>query len=466
VRLAIHQIHYPVQNEERSHPSKAAARVAVLWLDKAYFVAEKSPRTGGWLNDRIVEHSRESDFRRLAESAAFRLDAEIPYLRLHFVSVYVSDQERSRQFFMEKLGFTLVSDVRFASGNRWIEVSPPDGTAVLALVLPMEGFEEQDLVGHSGLVTFLTEDVDQIYREWSARGVNFTVPPQTPAWGGTFCRFVDPDGNAFALAGFDEVTRSIDERRRAYAERIDAERRVAQELEIAKQVQARLFPQRSPHLPGLNYAGACVQARSVGGDYYDFLELGQGRLALIVGDIAGKGIAAALLMANLQANLRSQFVEATEHTERLLTSVNHLLFANTVPSAYATIFFADYESATGQLLYANCGHVPGLILRAKDQVEELESNSTVLGLFEVWECSISRAHLDRGDLLAIYTDGVTENSNTSGEEFGQQRLIAALRRHASLPTQKMVAAVIEEVVEFGAHRQFDDLTLIVARRES
>lgn len=435
-------------------------------LDKAYIVAEKLPRTSGWLNDRIVEYSHESDFRRLAESPAFRLDTETPYLRLHFVSVYVSDQERSLRFFVEKLGFTPGSDVRFASGNRWVEVSPPDGTAVLALVLPMEGFQEENLVGHSGLVTFLTEDVDQMYREWSARGVHFTIPPQTPAWGGTFCRFEDPDGNAFALAGFDEVTRSIEERRRAYAEKLEAERRVAQELEIAKQVQARLFPQRSPSLPGLNYAGACVQARSVGGDYYDFLELGQGRLALIVGDIAGKGIAAALLMANLQANLRSQFLEATEHTERLLTSVNQLLFANTIPSAYATVFFADYDSATGQLSYANCGHVPGLIVRANGEVEELASNSTVLGLFENWECRISRAQLGRGDLIAIYTDGVTESSNSSGEEFGQQRLITALRRHSSLPAQKAVAAVIEEVLEFGEQRQFDDLTLIVARRES
>jgi serine phosphatase RsbU (regulator of sigma subunit)/uncharacterized glyoxalase superfamily protein PhnB len=380
--------------------------------------------------------------------------------------VYVSDQERTLRFFVEKLGFNVVSDVRFASGNRWVEVSPPDGTAVLALVLPMEGFHEEHLIGNSGLVTFLTEDVDRTYREWSERGVHFTIPPQTPAWGGTFCRFVDPDGNSFALAGFDEVSHSIDERRRAYAEKLETERRMAQELEIAKQVQARLFPQRLPTEPGLDYAGACVQARSVGGDYYDFLELGQGRLALVVGDIAGKGIAAALLMANLQANLRSQFVEATQHAERFLASVNQLLFDNTVPSAYATLFFADYDSATGLLRYANCGHVPGLILRANGAVEELESNCTVLGLFEHWECRISHAELSEGDLIAIYTDGITESLDPSGEEFGQQRLIEALRRHAPLPTQKAIAGIIEDVLAFGAQQQFDDLTLIVARRES
>lgn len=254
---------------------------------------EEFPLSGGWLTDRIVEYSQESDFRRHAETAAFRLNADTPYLRLHFVSVYVSDQEQSLRFFVDKLGFAVVADVRFASGSRWVEVSPPDGTAVLALVLPMKGFHEEHLVGNSGLVTFLTEDVERTYGEWSSRGVHFPIPPQTPAWGGTFCRFVDPDGNSFALAGFTEVTRSIDERRRAYAEKVENERRVAQELEIAMQVQARLFPQSLPSVPGLDYAGSCVQARSVGGDYYDFLEFGAGRTALIVGDIAGKGIAAA-----------------------------------------------------------------------------------------------------------------------------------------------------------------------------
>jgi serine phosphatase RsbU (regulator of sigma subunit)/catechol 2,3-dioxygenase-like lactoylglutathione lyase family enzyme len=428
-------------------------------------MAEEFPLSGAWLTDQIVEYSQESDFRRHAETAAFRLDGSGPYLRLHFVSVYVSDQERSLRFFVDKLRFTVVTDVRFASGSRWIEVAPPDGTAVLALVLPMAGFNEEKLVGNSGLITFLTEDVDSTYREWSERGVHFTIPPQTPSWGGTFCRFVDPDGNSFALAGFSEVTRSIDERRRAYAEKLDNERRIAQEIEIARQVQARLFPQILPPVTRLDYGGVCVQARSVGGDYYDFLELGAGRLALIVGDIAGKGIAAALLMANLQATLRSQVVGAADCPQRLLASVNRLLFENTVASAYATLFFADYDSATGRLLYANCGHVPGLILRAGGAIERMNSSGTVLGLFEEWQGGISSAQLEPGDLLVLYTDGVTECEDDCGEDFSQQRLIDAIRRHDSLPSGELAAAVSKDVIEFSQGRQFDDLTLIVARRE-
>lgn len=427
-------------------------------------MAEEFPLSGGWLTDRIVELSRETDFRRHVESSAFRLDGDAPYLRLHFVSVYVSDQERSLRFFVDKLGFSVLADARFASGNRWVEVAPPDGTAVLALVRPMAAFHEEHLVGNSGLVTFLTEDVESTYRRWSERGVHFTIPPQTPAWGGTFCRFVDPDGNSFALAGFSEVTRSIDERRRAYAEKLENERRIAQELEIARQVQARLFPQIVPTVTGLDYAGVCVQARSVGGDYYDFLDLGSGHLAMIVGDIAGKGIAAALLMANLQATLRSQVIGSVDCPRLPLACVNRLLFENTIASAYATLFFADYDSNTGRLHYANCGHVPGLIVRAAGAVERLHSNATVLGLFEDWQADLSTTQLEPGDLLVLYTDGITECEDDCGEDYSQQRLIEAVHRHASLPASELAAAVSNDVLEFSKGQQFDDLTLIVARR--
>ena len=140
--------------------------------------------------------------------------------------------------------------------------------------------------------------------------MRFVQPPQPQLWGGTFATFTDIDGNVFELLGSDEISREIEAQRRAASERLETERRVAQELEIAKQVQARLFPQTAPSLQTLDYAGVCIQARHVGGDYYDFLSFGPGRVGLVLGDISGKGIAAALLMANLQANLRSQLAMA------------------------------------------------------------------------------------------------------------------------------------------------------------
>jgi hypothetical protein len=185
-------------------------------------------------------------------------------------------------------------------------VAPTDGTALLALITPAPDSQQYNLIGRSKEVVFITEDVIANFQQWSERGVHFHHPPITPAWGGMFTSFEDIDGNSFAVVGFDEVTREIDAQRRATADKLEAERRIAQELEIAREVQARLFPQRLPSVRTLDYAGICLQARHVGGDYYDFLDLGRERLALVIGDVSGKGIAAALLMANLQANLRSQ----------------------------------------------------------------------------------------------------------------------------------------------------------------
>jgi serine phosphatase RsbU (regulator of sigma subunit)/predicted enzyme related to lactoylglutathione lyase len=433
------------------------------WEDS--FVSENNrplPSTS-WLNDKIafVEHGIPHSFRH---DGGPRADSRNPYLRLHFVSVYVRDQERSKRFFLEQLDFNLVTDVHFESGNRWIEVAPPDGTAVLALVLPMPGFNEEGLVGHSGMITFITEDVEAKYREWSERGVQFSIPPQTPEWGGVFCRFEDVDGNAFALAGFDQITTEIDRRRRELAERMEAERRAAQELAIAKQVQARLFPQRLPRVPTLDYAGVCIQARAVGGDYYDFLDLGSERLALVLADIAGKGMAGALLMANLQANLRSQCVSATDNPEEFVNSVNRQLFENTQPEAYATLFFSSYDPRNGRLRYANCGHLPALVLRGDGTLERLEATCTVVGLFSDWQCSVADTELKEGDLLALYTDGVTESFNAAEEEFGEQRLIDALRRNCKLNAKDLAATIVDQLLGYSGREQHDDITIIIAKR--
>src|SRR4029453_8947308 len=172
------------------------------------------------------------------------------------------------------------------------------------------------------------------------RGPTAATPPsllgtETPIWGGVFARFRDVDGNTFSLVSFDEVTHAVEAGRRALAGKLEAERRAAHELTIARQVQARLFPQSRPALGSLDYAGVCFPAHAVGGDYYDFLTLGPDRLGLVIGDVMGKGMAAALLMANLQANLRSQVAFAVD-TGRLLQSVNHLFCENSPEGAFAS----------------------------------------------------------------------------------------------------------------------------------
>jgi serine phosphatase RsbU (regulator of sigma subunit) len=275
--------------------------------------------------------------------------------------------------------------------------------------------------------------------------------------------FEDVDGNRFAMIEFDQASRLVEEQRRQSEERLESERRRAQEMEIARQVQARLFPQTTPALGTLEYAGACLQARHVGGDYYDFLQLGQGRLGLVVGDIAGKGIAAALLMANLQASLRSQCAIAADQPERFLRSVNQQFCTNTADGDYATFFFAEYDDKTRRMRYANCGHLAALLLRRDGSLERLVSQATVLGLFEDWNCLLEERQLLPGDLLVLHTDGVTESFNASGEEFGEQRLIEVLRRNRGMSSQALIASVVEEVRQFSAHEQQDDITLIVAK---
>ena len=229
----------------------------------------------------------------------------------------------------------------------------------------------------TGWPLFVTEDVIAKFHAWRGRGVHFRHPPQAASWGGIFSSFEDVDGNSFTLVGWDEMSREVEAQHRAITEKLEYERRVAQELEIAKQVQARLFPQTVLSLKTLEYAGICIQAHEVGGDYYDFLDLGRERLGLVIGDISGKGIAAALLMANLQANLRGQCAIALDQPERLLQSANQLFYDNTADSAYATLFFAEYEDKARRLRYANCGHLSALLLRRDQTIERLNSTGTV-----------------------------------------------------------------------------------------
>ena len=224
-----------------------------------------------------------------------------------------------------------------------------------------------------------------------------------------------------------------------------------------------MFPQVRPELRNLEYAGLCLQARQVGGDYFDFLNLGPQRLGLIIGDVSGKGIAAALLMASLQASLRSQTALAVDQPEALLRSVNRMFYDNTGDNAYASLFFAEYDDATRRLRYANCGHLSGLLLKRDGNVEQLESTSTLLGLFKEWDCSIREQELAPGDVLALYTDGITEACNGQGEEFGEQYLIEALWQYRELPCEGLLTAILDEVRRFSPDEQNDDITAIVAR---
>ena len=413
-------------------------------------------------------------------------EAPQPHLRIHAVNVFVADQDLSLRFYLDLLGFNLVGDIRSGSGERWVAVAPPDGSTVLSLVAPKPGSKQCELIGRPTHVVFVTEDVVSKFHEWRSRGVRFQYTPRLkrikyerqepgsgdrplpradhpPLWGGIITHFRDLDGNSFALVSYDEESRIVEAQRLAAAAKVESERRAAQELEIAKQVQTRLFPQTFPLLATLDYSGTCIQARQVGGDYYDFLDLGRERLGFVVGDISGKGIAAALLMANLQANLRSQCAIASDDPKRFLQLVNRLFYENSPDSAYATLFFAEYDERARRLRYANCGHLPAFLLRQNGALERLNSTCTVLGLFEAWDCLTRELTLSSGDTFVLYTDGITESFNNAGEEFGEHRLIESLCRHCGQSSPALIASVMDDVRIYSPREQSDDMTLIVAK---
>jgi serine phosphatase RsbU (regulator of sigma subunit) len=204
----------------------------------------------------------------------------------------------------------------------------------------------------------------------------------------------------------------------------------------------------------------------VGGDYFDFLDLGPGRVGIVLADIAGKGISGAMLMANLQANLRSQYALALSDLPGLLRSVNHLLHENTAEASYATLFFADYEDLGRRLRYVNCGHCPPMLLRSNDTIERLTATATVLGLFDNWECSVDEVTLNPGDTLVVYSDGVTEAATAEGEEFGECRLVETLRLQRHLPVSTLLKTIVATVQKFSDGEQADDITLVIARCRS
>ena len=411
-----------------------------------------------------------------------------PHLRVHAISVFVRDQEQSLRFYLDQLGFCLVRDVHDGRGRRWVAVAPPDGSTVLSLIAPEPDSKQYQLIGRSTDVIFITDNVPAKFREWSERGVRFAYTPRLrrvqydklapapgsvdaphssgdlgPVWGGVFTRFKDLDGNSFELVSFDEVSHALEMERSAAAAKAESERRAIQELEIAKQVQAGLFPQTLPAIATLDYAGSCIQANQVGGDYYDFLDLGRGRFGLVLADISGKGISAALLMANLQANLRSHCAIASDQPQRFLQSVNRLFQENSPESAYASLLFIEYNDHTRTMRYANCGHLPALLLRSGGSLESLESTGTVLGLFKDCDCLIAECPFGSGDTLLLYTDGITESFNHLGEEFGEHRLVKSLRRHCEQTPQAMISSIVADARKFSADKQSDDITLIVAR---
>lgn len=268
---------------------------------------------------------------------------------------------------------------------------------------------------------------------------------------------------------FDGMTASVERLLRESLEKT----RLEGELEIAREVQSQLFPQEVPEVPGLRLYGACKPARVVSGDYYDFLRLSESRVDLVVGDISGKGISAALLMASIQSALHSQFYNGlapgkipdtvSMSSADVVGRLNRQLFASTPQEKYATFFYAAYDGATRRLTYTNAGHPPPFYFH-RGKVERLTTGGTVVGLMGLATYEQAVVQLEPGDMILAYTDGMTEPENSYGEEFGEARLLEVAQRAAHSAPADLVAELYGAVGDWtGSPELQDDMTLVVAR---
>lgn len=235
-----------------------------------------------------------------------------------------------------------------------------------------------------------------------------------------------------------------------------------QELAGARRVQQSLLPRSAGGEKALRYACRFLPAREVSGDYYDFFEKRPGHFGFVVADVSGKGVPAAMLMANLQALFRSHTYRSEAEVEPVLRAVNAQFHESTSPESFATAFYADLDEGTHELQYINCGHPPALLRKANGELRMLEASGMVLGAFPFWQAETGRIRLDEGDRLLVYSDGAVEAQSASGEEFGEERLVELFEKTAHLPPQEALPEMEAAIQRHSGVSLFDDCTLFMA----
>ncbi|MBZ5536238.1 MAG: PP2C family protein-serine/threonine phosphatase [Acidobacteriia bacterium] len=264
-----------------------------------------------------------------------------------------------------------------------------------------------------------------------------------------------------------EIQRRLREKNLALEQAVEkgsvALQKQEQELDRAREIQENLLPKSLPQLPGVQIAGAWQPARTVGGDYFDVIHLDDKRLGICIGDVAGKGITAALLMANLQAAFRA-FATPEATPAEVCSKLNAFLCGNVAPGKFITFFYAVLNVDQHTVTYENAGHSPALLLKKAGHTESLCGNGAVLGVLPNWSYKDSVVRLEAGDRLLLFTDGVTEAANQQAEEFGEERLIQAarLQNESALHIQRKI---MEEVSAFCRTNFHDDATLLVVAIE-
>jgi len=268
-------------------------------------------------------------------------------------------------------------------------------------------------------------------------------------------------------ASFNEMTAAL----RMGREIALANDRLKQEMATARSIQERLLPRSAPLLDGFEVAGASIPSREIGGDYYDFIAQGDDLVGIAIGDVSGKGMPAALLMSNLQASLHGQVLHPGS-VSGVVQRINDLMVKSTDPHMFASFFYGLLDTRTGTFICTNAGHNPPLVLRADGRLEELKTGGLLLGMLGDQIYQQATVQLDPGDVIVMYTDGITEAVGPSGDEedpdslFGEDALIEVLRRNGHLPASGIKDAVLAAVAEHTVGQpQSDDITLVVIRRQ-
>jgi serine phosphatase RsbU (regulator of sigma subunit) len=241
-------------------------------------------------------------------------------------------------------------------------------------------------------------------------------------------------------------------------------KRIEKDLDLASKIQKDFLPRRDPRLERFEISGTNVSCYEVGGDYYDFVPVDPYRLGVAVGDVSGKGIGAALLMASLRAAFRAE-IHPRYRIEEMAAKLNDFVNQSSSVSSFITFFYCEIDRNKEELRYVNAGHNPPFVLRTDGSLETLEGTGFCLGMFPGAMYEAKSTPLKQGDIALIYTDGITDSRNTDDAEYTTDRLVSLLRRHAQLPAAGIATAIADDAVRFrGDARQFDDQTLVVIKR--
>jgi sigma-B regulation protein RsbU (phosphoserine phosphatase) len=261
-----------------------------------------------------------------------------------------------------------------------------------------------------------------------------------------------------AAAAFDHIRLS-----REWIEK----QKIEKEMALAREIQRALLPDSDPAIEGWDIAGINIPCLTVGGDYFDYLARSSGKHWLAIADVSGKGTGPALLMASIQAGLRALAGIGEISLEDLAQRLNEIVYRSTEPNRYVTAFFSCLDCATGEIEFVNAGHCYPILLRRSGTVERLQEGGSVIGLFPELTVTSGRTTIETGDLLVMYTDGLSETRSPEGEEFQEERILAALRGMAGRSSREIVARLVAGVRVFAADAGLsDDLTLIVAQKRS